>query len=69
MSAIKGEVVGSLQYHLGGITALSWHRSLAIAGDSVGEVYLWDINKCKRVSQRKIHSDPVNFIGEYVDYT
>lgn len=30
---------------------------------------LKDINKCSRIAQRKIHSQSVDIIGNYVDYS
>ena len=32
-------------------------------------IILKDINKCAKIAERKIHSQSVNIIGNYVDYT
>ena len=41
VSTNKMNVLGNMGPHSSSVGALYWHRSLAISGDDIGEVYLW----------------------------
>ena len=53
---------------LASFTLHYWRQSRIIV--PMGSFWIiQDINKCKTVAQRKIHSQEVNYIGHYVDFS